>query len=185
MSNYPIPESESAFEEMYKAHYRAMHAYAFSLLQTEEDAAEIVQHIFLKLWDKKGALIIQSSLKAYLYRMVHNDCMNFINHEKVKSRFQKEKIYTMQPQNESANKKILLGQLEERLSQALKELPEQCRTIFQLSRFEDLKYREIAQQLGIAEKTVENQMGKALKLMRTKLSDFLIWMIIFFIYLIR
>ena len=70
------------------------------------------------------------------------------------------------------------SQLEEKLTDALRELPEQCRTIFQLSRFEELKYREIAHQLGISEKTVENQMGKALKLLRIKLADFLPFIIL-------
>ena len=67
----------------------------------------------------------------------------------------------------------MLKELETKLDQALQELPEQCRTIFQLSRFEELKYREIAERLEISPKTVENQMGKALKLLRMKLIDFL------------
>ena len=79
----------------------------------------------------------------------------------------------MKNESDNAEDKIASAQLNEQLSNALRELPEQCRTIFQLSRFEDLKYREIAVQLGISEKTVENQMGKALKLLRMKLVDFL------------
>ena len=77
--------------------------------------------------------------------------------------------------NESGNAedRVASTQLNAQLSNALRELPEQCRTIFQLSRFEELKYREIAVQLGISEKTVENQMGKALKILRMKLVDFL------------
>ena len=79
----------------------------------------------------------------------------------------------MKNESDNAEDKLAAEQLNDRLRNALRELPEQCRTIFQLSRFEDLKYREIAVQLGISEKTVENQMGKALKLLRMKLVDFL------------
>jgi RNA polymerase sigma-70 factor (ECF subfamily) len=74
---------------------------------------------------------------------------------------------------ESASGKLQLKELETRLQSALDDLPEQCRTIFQLSRFEELRYREIAEQLGLSLKTVENQMGKALKILREKLSDLL------------
>jgi RNA polymerase sigma-70 factor, ECF subfamily len=81
----------------------------------------------------------------------------------------------------NAADKLKLKELEVKLDQALKELPEQCRTIFQLSRFEELKYMEIAGKLGISVKTVENQMGKALKLLRTKLKDFLPMLIFLFL----
>jgi RNA polymerase sigma-70 factor (ECF subfamily) len=99
--------------------------------------------------------------------------MNYIKHQAVVLKFQKEKTYAMKNERDNADDKIVSAQLNEKLSNALRELPEQCRTIFQLSRFEDLKYREIAAQLNISEKTVENQMGKALKLLRMKLVDFL------------
>jgi RNA polymerase sigma-70 factor (ECF subfamily) len=79
----------------------------------------------------------------------------------------------MKNENDAACKKLSLKELEGKLHTALNELPEQCRTIFQLSRFEELRYREIAERLGISVKTVENQMGKALKILRTKLVEFL------------
>jgi RNA polymerase sigma-70 factor (ECF subfamily) len=88
---------------------------------------------------------------------------------------------TMENINNAAEK-LKLKQLEEKLDQALKELPEQCRTIFQMSRFEELKYLEIAGKLGISVKTVENQMGKALKLLRLKLVDFLPVLMLFLLH---
>ena len=99
--------------------------------------------------------------------------MNHIKHRAVVLKFQKEKNYVMKNETGTAEEKIISTELNEQLSNALRELPEQCRTVFQLSRFEDLKYREIAMQLNISEKTVENQMGKALKLLRMKLVEFL------------
>jgi RNA polymerase sigma-70 factor (ECF subfamily) len=73
----------------------------------------------------------------------------------------------------SSSKKLMVKELEVKILEALKLLPEQCRTIFQLSRFENLKYREIADQLGLSVKTVENQMGKALRIMRSRLAEYL------------
>jgi RNA polymerase sigma-70 factor (ECF subfamily) len=168
-----IPVSETAFEEVFMEHYKGMYSYACIMLKNEADAEEITQNIFIKLWEKRNALVIETSLKAYLYRMVHNDCLNWLKHRSVVHAFQKEKVYSMKNDNNNAGDKLAAAQLNEQLGIALRELPEQCRTIFQLSRFEDLKYREIAGQLGISEKTVENQMGKALKLLRMKLVDFL------------
>jgi RNA polymerase sigma-70 factor (ECF subfamily) len=79
----------------------------------------------------------------------------------------------MNDQRENTSDKLVLGELQDRLQVAINELPEQCRTIFQMSRFEELKYREIAGELGLSIKTVENQMGKALRILREKLVDFL------------
>ena len=168
-----IPADEAAFKSLFNAHYKGMYSYACVILKDEAEAEEIVQDVFVKLWEKRGGLQIETSLKAYLYRMVYNDCMNQVKHRNVVLKFQKEKTYAMKNERDNAEHRMAASQLNEKLSHALRELPEQCRTIFQLSRFEDLKYREIAVQLGISEKTVENQMGKALKILRMKLVDFL------------
>ena len=75
----------------------------------------------------------------------------------------------------------MLSELEQQINKALNELPEQCRTIFQMSRFEELKYQEIADRLGLSIKTIENQMGKALKILRVKLVDYLPILAVFLI----
>lgn len=168
-----IPGDEAAFKTLFNEHYKGMYSYACVILKDEMEAEEIVQNVFVRVWEKKNSIQIETSLKAYLYRMVYNDCMNLVKHKAVVLKFQKEKTYAMKNERDNAEDKIASAQLNEKLSSALRELPEQCRTIFQLSRFEELKYREIAGQLGISEKTVENQMGKALKLLRMKLVDFL------------
>ena len=173
-----IPGDEPAFKTLFTGHYKGMYSYACIILKDEAEAEEIVQNVFVRLWEKQNSIQIETSLKAYLYRMVYNDCMNHIKHRAVVLKFQKEKTYAMKNERDNSEDKIASTQLNEHLSNALRELPEQCRTIFQLSRFEDLKYREIAVQLGISEKTVENQMGKALKLLRMKLVDFLPFIII-------
>lgn len=170
----------TTFEQMFKTYFKQLHAYAFTMLRNEADAEEMVQQVFFKLWERNEPLSFSGSAGAYLYRAVHNESLNFIKHRKIKSNHQLHVAYTMKNDVEHPVKKVLAGELEKRIHAALEELPEQCRSIFQLSRFEELKYREIAQQLGISVKTVENQMGKALKLLRLKLADFLVFLVLFF-----
>ncbi|HEX2608356.1 MAG TPA: RNA polymerase sigma-70 factor [Flavisolibacter sp.] len=165
---------EKAFEQVFTSHFRQLHAYAMTLVKEEMAAEEMVQHVFYKLWERSEALSISGSIAAYLYRAVHNESLNYLKHMKVRSAHQLHVIHRSGQESDMATNQLHLKELEGRLRIALNELPEQCRTIFQLSRFEELRYREIADRLGISVKTVENQMGKALKLLRTKLIDFLI-----------
>jgi RNA polymerase sigma-70 factor (ECF subfamily) len=163
---------DEAFELLFKAHYKELRAYAGVMLRDTDTAEEIVQGMFLKFWEKRELLSVQTSIKAYLYKCVYNDSMNYLKHQKVKTKYHDFAAYTMNNEHEPASSRVELSELEIKLQEALNELPEACRTIFQMSRFEELKYREIAEQLDLSIKTVENQMGKALKILRLKLADF-------------
>jgi RNA polymerase sigma-70 factor (ECF subfamily) len=165
--------TEPEFEEMFKTHFRALHSYAFTIIREESHAEEIVQQVFYKVWERKKDLNINQSLKSYLYQSVYNESLNYLKHLKVKKAHQSYILSTSGEEESSSSKKLMVKELEAKIVEALKLLPEQCRTIFQLSRFENLKYREIADQLGLSVKTVENQMGKALRIMRTHLAEYL------------
>jgi RNA polymerase sigma-70 factor (ECF subfamily) len=174
-----------AFEEVFKSQFKALHAYACTILRDEVVAEDIVQQVFFKLWEKKDQLVINQSIAAYLYRAVYNDCLNHIKHQKVKQAHQAHTLHTSREGVDPVAGNIRGRELEQKIAEALNQLPEQCRTIFQLSRFEELKYREIAERLNLSVKTVENQMGKALKIMRIQLAEFLptlmaslLWMMI-------
>jgi RNA polymerase sigma-70 factor, ECF subfamily len=167
-------KSEAAFEQVFKEHFKNLHSYACTIVRDEPAAEGIVQNVFLKLWDRGDSFNIQSSVAAYLYRAVYNESLNYLKHQKVKQSYVKYAQHSMsESTRENASKKIIVAELEQKIKVALSELPEQCRTIFQLSRFEELKYQQIADKLDISIKTVEAQMGKALKLMRIKLADYL------------
>jgi RNA polymerase sigma-70 factor (ECF subfamily) len=173
-----------AYEVVYKNFFKPLYVYAYSMLNDEMKAEEVVQTIFLKLWEKQETIDIQTSLKAYLYRSVHNASLNVIKHEKVKQQYETYATHAMKTtKSETPAHTTMYKNLENKLREALNELPEQCRTVFQLSRFEELKYREIAERLSISEKTVEGHMGKALKLLRMKLVDFIVVLILLFIHL--
>ena len=164
---------EQAFEQVFKSNFKSLHAYAFTIIKDDIMAEEIVQNVFCRLWEKKEKLEIQTSLAAYLYRSVYHESLNYLKHLKVRAAYNSYAYSKNKNEADHAEKKILLADLENKLNNALSELPEQCRTIFQMSRFEELKYQEIADRLGLSIKTIENQMGKALRLLRLKLADFL------------
>lgn len=166
-------KNEAAFERVFKEYYKTLHAYACTILRDDADAEEMVQQVFFKLWDRAANLQISGSIAAYLYRAVHNECLNFIKHQNVKAKHQLHVAYRLREDERSAQTEYHDPALLKRITEALNNLPEQCRTIFQMSRFEDLKYREIAERLNLSVKTVENQMGKALKLMRARLTEFI------------
>ncbi len=114
--------------------------------------------------------------------MVRNNALNKLKHEKVKQEFAQDHLHVHEEAHESSAQKLFGKELEQKLREAIESLPEQCRLIFKMSRFEELKYAEIAGQLNISVKTVENQMGKALRIMRDRLKDFLP---LFILYLFR
>lgn len=173
-----LKKDQAAFEQVFKKYYKDLHGYAFSIVKEYEQAEEMVQNVFFKLWERMDQLNFSSSIAAYLYRAVHNECLNYLKHQKVKASHQMHVSWRMKNESDSALKKVSVKELEEKLHKALNELPEQCRTIFQMSRFSEMRYREIADELKISVKTVENQMGKALKILRTELTEFLTLMIV-------
>lgn len=159
---------EAIVEAAFKENFKALHAYAYTMLQDGDMAEEIVQTVFLKLWENRKHLTIHTSLRAYLYKSVYHESLNELKHKKVQQKYLDEAHRTA-GQAEAAPDQ----ELQRHLQSALQELPEKCRTVFQLSRFEELRYQEIADRLGISLKTVEAHMGKALKLLRLRLADFL------------
>lgn len=166
-------DRDKDFERLFKEHFKSLYAYAYTIVKDEVMAEEIVQQVFYKVWDRNALADIDTSAKAYLYKAVYHDSLNYLKHQKIKAQYQAYAMHSSNKQTDNTSGRIALKELENRLREAMNELPQQCRTIFQLSRFEGLKYQEIADQLSISVKTVENQMGKALKQLRSKLIDFL------------
>jgi RNA polymerase sigma-70 factor, ECF subfamily len=171
---------ETIFEQVFKTHFKNLHAYSCSIVHDDAAAEGVVQNVFLKLWEQGSKLNIQPPIAAYLYRAVHNESCNYLKHQKVKQSYIQYARHTMSTSTrENASGKLIGAELEEKIRKVLTDLPEQCRTIFQMSRFEELKYRQIADKLGLSVKTVEAQMGKALKILRVKLADYLPYLLFF------
>ena len=165
--------NERVYETVFRKHYQALCNYACGILKDMDDAEETVQSIFLKLWEHREGIEINVSLKSYLYRAVHNTCLNRLKHLKIQDTYRQYVGDYFADTFDSATDIMDKNELENRILEALEKLPEQCRLIFKMSRFEELKYQEIADKLGLSIKTVENQIGKALRIMRTELADYL------------
>ncbi len=165
-------DQAAEFEIVFKKHFKGLHAYACTIVRDDIMAEEMVQNVFCRLWEKSDQIQIRESVSGYLYRSVYHESLNYLKHLKVRDAYQTYAINQMESSNNTPNH-LEMSELEDHLDSALKELPERCRTIFQMSRFEELKYQEIADRLELPVKTIENQMGKALRLLRIKLVDFL------------
>lgn len=180
LDNYLSPE-ESELDQLYKQHYAGLHRYAFTIVNDRIIAEEMVQQVFFRIIERNEAIAIHTSVKAYLYRSVNNECLNYFKHMKVRRGFVAHNNTITKPTVDTPSGKLQLKELEETIRNTINDLPEQCRTIFQLSRFEELKYAEIAAQLNLSVKTVETQMSRALKKLRTQLADYLpllIWLLL-------
>jgi RNA polymerase sigma-70 factor (family 1) len=158
----PNRELYQVFEKLFKEHYEALSNYAFSILRNKDDSEDIVQDVFIKLWQNSPDVIHTPQVKFYLLTAVKNGCISFL-------RKQAGKIF-VQPDNlqvsineETRDHTIDPAKL---VGEAISLLPTQCAVIFKMSRFGKLTYGQIAQELGISVKTVENQVGKALRIMR-------------------
>ncbi len=168
-----VAGDETAFEMLFRTFYQPLCNYAYTFLRDREEAEETVQSTFLSVWEKREGISIHTAVKPYLFAMVRNACLNVLKHQKVKQRHAVEHAALTPPEHDAIVDAMEGSELEVRVQEAINRLPEQCRLVFKLSRFEELKYAEIAEQLSISIKTVENHMGKALKLMREQLKDYL------------
>lgn len=163
---------------MFRAYYQQLAAFAYQYVESHETAEEIVQDVFTNVWSKSGQIEIRTAVKSYLYGAVRNACLNYIKHKKIERRYEEQEM--LKPEGYETDF-LELDELKTEIDAALDQLPEKCRQIFEMSRFEEKKYKEIAEELGLSIKTVENQVGRALKVMRTALSrhlpSFVFWMI--------
>jgi RNA polymerase sigma-70 factor (ECF subfamily) len=158
-----------AFEALFRKFFPALMAFSLKYLPDEDDAREVVHNVFINLWDKRASLDASQSLKSYLFTAVHNRSLNVLRDRK---KFSDDDLPELSSE-ENVHEQLESMELEERINEAISGLPEKCRQIFELNRFDGLKYGEIADQLGISVKTVENQMSKALKILREKLAKYL------------
>jgi len=167
-----------AFEELFKKYFPSLMAFSRRILVNEDDAREVVHQVFINLWEKGGEIDLSTSMKSYLFTSVNNRSLNVIRDRK---KFSSEEVPELAGEWD-ASALIESMELEEKIRSAIDSLPEKCREIFELNRFEGLKYAEIAGHLDISVKTVENQMSKALKILREQLAGylkFILWLILF------
>lgn len=172
---------ERAFEVLFSTYYKSLCNYAFRLLDENEGAEEVAQDIFVKLWEKRSTIDIETSLNNYLFRSVKNHCLNIIQHNKIKNQYS-ERVKDFAKQNHDYSQYFIEPGLAAKIETSIHSMPEKRKEIFRLSREDGLKYKEIADRLNISIKTVEAQMGLALKYLRENLKEFDPNVALFFIF---
>lgn len=165
-------KTREGFEKIFHDHYNELCSYAKMFLNDLDAGEEIVQEIFVKFWENKENIHIKSSPRSYLYRSVRNSCLNFLKHQKIEEEYKHHNEYEREFNLFSVDDEYEGSELEVKIRNAIEQLPPERKKVFLLSRFEGLKYKEIAEKQGISIKTVENQMGKAIKFLKQELSDY-------------
>ncbi len=161
---------KAAFRILFDRHYKVLLATAINILKDPNSAKDATQEVFLQIWQKRDTLNIQTAPAAYLKRSVINRSLNQI---KSRKKFVDETpIVQMYSQSPEANENLAVQDLETAMKKALDTLPERCRLIFIMRRLEGMSLKEIAQQLDISPKTVENQITKALKVIKEAVKPF-------------
>ncbi|WP_162558757.1 RNA polymerase sigma-70 factor [Robertkochia solimangrovi] len=167
-----------AYETLFQLYFDKLHHYAWSYLEDAEEAREIIQNVFFKLWKKRTDLKVDMNLNAYLFKMTRNECLDYFKHLKVKTRYrdeiQKERLkLNVASLQDDPSQMFIESELNKKVNSLINRLPDACREVFIKSRFEGLKYHEIAAEMNISPKTVENQISKALRFLRQELQDYL------------
>lgn len=167
-----------SFEAVFRQFFPALMTFARKYLQDEDSAREVVHIVMINLWEKREAIDASESLKPYLFKAVHNRCLNVMRDRRKFS----EELVTEPLSDRDVQEQMELMELDAKINQVIDSLPERCKEVFEMNRFEGKRYKEIAEDLGISVKTVENQMSKALKILRDQLASYLT--VLFWVFLL-
>lgn len=161
------------FEALFRQHYSVLCSYANKFIDDIDASEEIVQDLFCNLWNNREKLEI-SSIKSYLFRAVRNSCFNLIKHINIREEYKTFNESEIKLDEDKIDDNIDASELEVKIRETIELMPPERKKVFIMSRFEGLKYKEIAERQNISIKTVENQMGKAIKFLKEQLSDYII-----------
>lgn len=164
--------NEEAMEWIFREYYAFLCQAIARILPDAHLAEDLSQEVLLEIWKRRDALLISTSLKSYLRRSAINKTLNYIRSQKIRWD-DEDKLTQLAFAGSGAVENMQAEELKTAIDAAIDSLPERCRLVFSLSRFEEMTYQEIASQLGISVKTVENQMSKALKTLKALLGSML------------
>jgi RNA polymerase sigma-70 factor (family 1) len=159
---------EEAFKALFHQEYSGLCRYAVSYLKDSYLAEDVVQETFIKIWEKKQEMIASADLRFYLVTAVRNNCINVLRKQKAQPLTLTEHTHEPEPEIQltAMQHKELADERARKISQALELLPPKCREVFLLVKMQGMSYKQVADLMDISQKTVENQMGKALKTLR-------------------
>ncbi len=163
--------NEAGFERLFQQHYTALVMYAYKLLKQQEEAEEAVQDVFANTWQNRASLNPQGNLKAYLFTATHNRCISMLRKKRLPT-VSLDAFYDPGPaETKDIESEADLAELRAAIYQEIQRLPDKCKEVFLLSRWEKMSHRDIARHLGLSLKTVENHIGNAMKRIRQGLFD--------------
>jgi RNA polymerase sigma-70 factor, ECF subfamily len=171
-------DDKNSFRSIFHEYYQPLYHLSQHYLEDKDEAKEVVQDAFLKLWEIRYNLNPDSNLRNFLFTLVKNNCLNILkrrqillkHHEKIRWI---EMYYQYESLSRLGDDYLEFDELKDKIDLAIRNLPDHCRVVFEMSRFEELKNREIAEKLGVTQKTVEAHLTKALKILRSELKDYL------------
>ncbi|MDB5014676.1 MAG: polymerase, sigma-24 subunit, subfamily [Daejeonella sp.] len=164
-------DQADAFEEIFNRHWTKLYSTAYKRIRNKEIAEEIVQDLFTYIWFKRNVLEIEGSISAYFSTAIRHRIINHIHKETVRANHKESLMLVSNNLDTSTEDKIFMNDLSRNIQKEINHLPEKCRSVFELSRQQHKTNREIAEFLGISEKTVENHLTKAIRRLRVGLAD--------------
>ncbi|MEL7585616.1 MAG: RNA polymerase sigma-70 factor [Prolixibacteraceae bacterium] len=171
-------DDKNSFKKIFQEYYEPLCHLGNHYLDDEDEAKGVVQEAFVKLWETRHQLHAVSNIRNFLFTLVKNSCLNNLKRRQILLKHH-ERIRMMEIHYQSESLARIgesymeFDELKAKIDTAIQKLPEYCRRVFEMSRFEDLRNREIAEKLGVSQKTVEAHLTKALKILRGELKDYL------------
>ncbi len=162
-----------AFEKLYKRFYYILTHYAYRYMKCPELANDMVSEVFYKLWKKRDSISVTTSLQSYLFTAVRNRCLDQLRVENRVDKCDDSVLIDLDSSSSTPLQHAIAEELQQKIENAIEALPKDRRKVFRMSRDNGLKYKEIADTLGISIKTVETQMGRALKFLRGELTEYI------------
>lgn len=169
--NPHTPESEKIIKTLFEEHFNRLVLFSFRYVNDYDEATEIVQDVFVKVWQHFDKVRAVKDLKKYLFKAVRNSSLNYLKHVKVKAKYIRHLETVGETVERPHEEAILKEETVQRIHQAINKLPPSWREAFLLSKFNQLKYNEIAEEMNISPKTVEKYISKAFKFLRMELKN--------------
>lgn len=174
--------NKEAFTLIFQKYYKDLVLFGGSFLQDKERSEDIVQSVFLRLWENRSKIEIKTSLKSFLLQSVRNGCLDELRHNKIIRDHISYSEYVNPEFDFNTDHYILYSELQSILDSALDKLPSEIKTVFEMNRFDGLKYKEIATKLSVSERTIEVRIGKAITLLRRHFKELSFIIVNYFAY---
>jgi RNA polymerase sigma-70 factor (ECF subfamily) len=169
--------NHAVFDYFFDKYYQGLCVYAYRMLKSNSEAEDLVQDFFVRILENRAIISIETSVKSYFIRSVHNRCLDYLAHQKVKTTHEQFRL-KMLSEEDLQEYPLLDSELTKQIERAVQNLPDGIRETFMLNRFENLSYQQIAKQENVSVKTIEYRISKALSILRKDLGDYLLLLLI-------